>query len=68
MMWRIHGGANAAANPLQSGIRYGQAPPGATVAAGPRALKEGILYDVAVFRFDGGTGDFRPVGSATFTP
>ena len=48
--WVIYTGVNAAANPLRSGIRYGNAPPVAVEPAPAAPLVHGITYTVSVSR------------------
>jgi hypothetical protein len=60
-----------ASNPLRSGIRYGQAPPGTFEATPPAALQGGTEYEVLVYRWlgePGGEGGPFQRGSTTFRP
>jgi hypothetical protein len=69
--WVVYGGAIAASNPLRSGIRYGQAPPGTFEATPPAALQGGTEYEVLVYRWlgePGGEGGPFQRGSTTFRP
>jgi hypothetical protein len=70
-VWVVYGGASAASNPLRSGIRYGQAPPGTFEATPEAALQVSTEYQVLVYRWLGepgaGGGPFQR-GSATFRP
>jgi len=69
--WVVHGGASAASNPLRSGIRYGEAPPGTFEATPEAALQGGTDYQVLVHRWlgePGGEGGPFQRGSATFRP
>jgi hypothetical protein len=66
--WVLYTGARAPDNPLRSGIRYGQAPPGAIEPAPATPLTKSINYTVAVYRWigDEAGGSLFPAGSATF--
>lgn len=68
--WVVYGGPAAASNPLRSGIRYGQAPPGTFEATPPVTLQRGTEYQVLIYRWVGdaaGGGPFQR-GSAAFRP
>lgn len=69
--WVLYGGANAADNPLRSGILYGEPPAGTVEAAPEAALQAGTEYEATVYRWigaPGGPGGPFPRGSARFTP
>lgn len=69
--WVLYGGANAQINPLRSGLRYGEPPPGALEAAPEATLQAGTEYEVTVYRWigpPGAPGGPFPRGSARFTP
>jgi len=65
--WSLFTGSRAAQNPLQSGIRYGEAPPLALEPGPPAPLVNGT-YMVTVYRWigDASGGSLIPVGEATF--
>ena len=69
--WVVYSGSQAAENPLPSGIRYGQLPPGAVAPGGASPLVRGVPYHVVVFRWigaPGGPGSLFERGSASFMP
>lgn len=65
-LWVLYSGAQAAENPLRSGIAYGHAPRGALEVTGPVPLAAGTVYRVAIYRYIDGTR--LQAGVATFRP
>ena len=69
--WVLYSGSNAADNPLPSGLRYGEVPPQGLEVAQETALRRGVDYQVAVYRWvgdAGGPGSLFQRGTTTFRP
>lgn len=67
--WELYSGAEAAQNPIGSGVRYGDAPTGTLEPSPAQPLQTGSEYTVAVYRWigePGGPGSLFQRGSATF--
>jgi hypothetical protein len=69
--WVLYSRTDAPANPLRSGVPYGEEPEGSVEAAPEATLQPGTLYEVTVYRWvgdPGGPGSIFPRGTTTFRP
>ena len=67
--WVLYSGADAADNPIGSGVRYGDAPAGTVEPSPATPLQSGAEYTVTVYRWigePGGSGSLFAQGSAEF--
>jgi hypothetical protein len=68
--WVLYSGSHAPENPLPSGLRYGVVPPKGLETTDPIALRSGVEYEVAVYRWigDARMGSLFLRGHSIFRP